>query len=182
LPGTEAEVNYVRKVYAQSAVFLGDEATETRTKQSMGGFEIVHIASHGLFNYEFPLLSSLALSPDRDNDGLLQVHELYNLNLVNTNLVVLSACETGLAQIKRNDDVIGLVRGFLYAGVPSTVASLWKVDDAATSLLMSNFHLLLKVGNAKSVALKKAQLQLLKNPDTSHPYFWGAFVLYGNGK
>ena len=182
LPGTESEVNYLKKVYAQSAVFLGDDATETRAKESMGGFEIVHIASHGLFNYEFPLLSSLALTPDRENDGFLQVHELYNLNLVNTNLVVLSACETGLSQIKKNDDVIGLVRGFLYAGVPSTVASLWKVDDAATSLLMSNFHLLLKVGNTKEEALRKAQLQLLKNPDTAHPFYWAAFVLYGNGK
>ena len=182
LPGTVTEVNNIKSIYANSAVYLGDDASETRAKMSMGQYQIVHIACHGLFNYEFPLLSSLVLTPDKDNDGFLQVHELYNLNLSNTNLVILSACETGLAEIKKNDDLIGLVRGFLYAGVPSTVASLWKVDDYATSLLMSNFHLLLKLGNTKSQALRKAQLQLMKSPETSHPFFWAAFVLYGNAK
>jgi CHAT domain-containing protein/tetratricopeptide (TPR) repeat protein len=182
LPGTVTEVNNIKNIYANSAVYLGDDASESRAKEDMGQYEIVHIACHGLFNYEFPLLSSLVLTPDKENDGFLQVHELYNLNLSNTNLVILSACETGLAEIKKNDDLIGLVRGFLYAGVPSTVASLWKVDDYATSLLMSNFHLLLKLGNTKSQALRKAQLQLLKNSETSHPFFWAAFVLYGNAK
>jgi len=175
-------LNNIKNIYPSSAVYLGNEASESRAKLSMGEYEIIHIACHGLFNYEFPLLSSLVLSPDKDNDGFLQVHELYNLNLANTNLVILSACETGLAEIKKNDDLIGLVRGFLYAGVPSTVASLWKVDDYATSLLMSNFHLLLKLGSSKSQALRKAQLQLIKNAETSHPFFWAAFVLYGNSK
>ncbi|HWP82622.1 MAG TPA: CHAT domain-containing tetratricopeptide repeat protein [Bacteroidota bacterium] len=180
LPGTESEVNNIKSIFTNSTILLGDEANESFAKEKMGAFEIVHIACHGLFNYEFPLLSSLALSPDPHNDGFLQVHELYNMNLINTNLVVLSACETGLAQIKKNDDVIGLVRGFLYAGVPSMVASLWKVDDYATSILMSNFHLLLKLGNTKSQALRKAQMQVMRTENTSHPFFWAAFLLFGN--
>jgi CHAT domain-containing protein len=180
LPGTESEVNSIKSIYTNSHVVLGSDASESTAKDRMAAFEIVHIACHGLFNYEFPLLSSLALSPDDRNDGFLQVHELYNLNLTNTNLVILSACETGLARIKKNDDVIGLVRGFLYAGVPSMVASLWKVDDYATSILMSNFHLLLKLGNSKSEALRKSQMQVMRTPLTAHPFFWAAFVLYGN--
>jgi CHAT domain-containing protein len=146
----------------------------------MPGFDIIHIACHGLFNDNYPLLSSLVLSPDSHNDGFLEVHELYNLNLTNASLVILSACETGLSLIRKNDDVIGLVRGFLYAGVPSMVASLWKVDDEATAALMSNFHVLLKLGNSKGEALRKAQLQLIRTERTRHPYFWAAFVLYGS--
>lgn len=180
LPGTEREVTNIGAIYPGSSVLLAGRATETNCRNEMASFDIVHIACHGLFNDNYPLLSSLVLSPDAHNDGFLEVHELYNLNLTKTRLVILSACETGLSQIKKNDDVIGLVRGFLYAGVPSLVASLWKVDDNATAALMSNFHLLLKLGNSKGEALRKAQLQLMRNEATRHPYFWAAFVLYGN--
>lgn len=180
LPGAEKEVGQVKSIYPRSLIHFGRQATETIAKEQMGGFDIIHIACHGLFNYDYPYLSSLVLTPDSYNDGFLEVHELYNLNLTNANLVILSACETGLSQIKKNDDVIGLVRGFLYSGVPSMVASLWKVDDQATAALMSNLHLLLKLGNSKSDALRKAQLQLLRTPATRHPFFWAAFVLYGS--
>jgi len=180
LPGTEQEVAAIQKVYPRSLIYLGADATESNSRAHMGGFDIVHLACHGLFNYDYPYLSSLALSPDARNDGFLEVHELYNLNLTKTNLVILSACETGLAKIRKNDDVIGLVRGFLYAGVPSMAASLWKVDDFATAALMTQFHVLLKLGNSKSEALRKAQLQLLRSETTRHPYYWAAFVLYGS--
>lgn len=180
LPGAEKEVEQVKSIYPRSLIHFGEQATETIAKEQMGGFDIIHIACHGLFNYDYPYLSSLVLTPDSHNDGFLEVHELYNLNLTNANLVVLSACETGLSQIKKNDDVIGFVRGFLYSGVPSMVASLWKVDDQATAALMSNFHLLLKLGNSKSDALRKAQLQLIRTPATRHPFYWAAFVLYGS--
>jgi len=180
LPGTEREVERVRSIYPGSVVLIGGQASETNSRNQMAGFDIIHIACHGLFNDNYPLLSSLVLSPDLQNDGFLEVHELYNMNLTNAGLVVLSACETGLSLIRKNDDVIGLVRGFLYAGVPSMVASLWKVDDDATASLMSNFHLLLKLGNSKGESLRKAQLQLLRSENTRHPYFWAAFVLYGS--
>ena len=180
LPGTEREVENIRTIYPGSLVLLAGQATETNCRNQMAGFDIIHIASHGLFNDNYPLLSSLVLSPDLSNDGFLEVHELYNLNLTKASLVILSACETGLSLIRKNDDVIGLVRGFLYAGVPSVVASLWKVDDEATAALMSNFHLLLKLGNSKGEALRKAQLQLMRTERTHHPYFWAAFVLYGS--
>ena len=126
LPGTEREVERVRSIYPGSVVLIGGQASETNSRNQMAGFDIIHIACHGLFNDNYPLLSSLVLSPDVQNDGFLEVHELYNMNLTNASLVVLSACETGLSLIRKNDDVIGLVRGFLYAGVPSMVASLWK--------------------------------------------------------
>ena len=122
LPGTEREVERVRSIYPGSVVLIGGQASETNSRNQMAGFDIIHIACHGLFNDNYPLLSSLVLSPDVQNDGFLEVHELYNMNLTNASLVVLSACETGLSLIRKNDDVIGLVRGFLYAGVPSMVA------------------------------------------------------------
>ncbi|MBI4418582.1 MAG: CHAT domain-containing protein [Ignavibacteriales bacterium] len=181
LPGSELEVRTIQGIHARSVVYMGQEASETNSRKHMGAFDIVHFACHGLFNYDYPYLSSLALSPDGGNDGFLEVHEIYNLNLTRTGLVILSACETGLAKIRKNDDVIGLVRGFFYAGVPSLAASLWKVDDFATATLMSHYHALLRRGESKSAALQKAQQQLLRSEPTRHPYYWAAFVLYGNG-
>jgi CHAT domain-containing protein len=181
LPGSEAEVRNINKIYPNAQVLIGDQATESNALKLMGSFEVIHLACHAVFNYEFPLLSALVLAPDGENDGYLYVPQLYNMDLSHTSLVVLSACETGLAKIKKNDDVIGLVRGFFYAGAPSIIASLWKVDDAATMFLMSNFHQLNRGGKTKSASLREAQLKTLQNPESSHPFFWAAFVLYGNG-
>lgn len=182
LPGSEQEVTSIQGIHGRSVVFTGQDASEANARRHMAGFDIVHFACHGLFNYDYPYLSSLALSPGGGNDGFLEVHEIYNLNLTRTSLVILSACETGLAKIRKNDDVIGLVRGFFYAGVPSLAASLWKVDDFATATLMSHYHALLQRGASRAGALQKAQQQLLRSETTRHPYYWAAFVLYGNGE
>jgi len=141
---------------------------------------IIHFATHGLFEPEYPLLSGLLLTPESNkDDGILRLFEIYNLNLTSTELVVLSACETGLAKIKQNDDVIGLVRGFFFAGSSNVIASLWKVNDTATSKLMINFYSNVKNGQSNAESIRNAQLSLLNCKDSQHPYFWSAFNLYG---
>jgi CHAT domain-containing protein len=181
LLGAENEVNVINDIFPNTQVLLKYDATESAVKKYINNFDIVHFACHGIFNYEYPLLSALVLAPGDSDDGRLELHEIYNLDLVRTKLVVLSACQTGLAQIKKNDDMTGLVRGFLYAGVPSVIASLWQVDDQSTFILMTRFYYYLNQGFSKAESLQKAQIELIKSQDYSHPYFWSAFCLNGYG-
>jgi CHAT domain-containing protein len=183
LPGAENEVVALSQIYPETGSYFRENAREGDIKREMPRYDIVHFACHGLFNYEYPLLSALALAPDeRGNDGRLELHEIYNIDLTNTDLVVMSACETALAQIKKNDDMIGLVRGFLYTGAPSVVASLWKVDDNATYQLMTKFYMYLKQGDAKVDALRKAQKDMIGDSKFDHPFYWAAFALNGYPK
>ncbi|NUN07900.1 MAG: CHAT domain-containing protein [Ignavibacteriaceae bacterium] len=179
LPGAESEVKAIQAIFKNNNSFLRENAQETSVKKEISKGEIVHIACHGLFNYDYPLLSCLALAGNNQDDGRLELHEIYNLNMNRTSLVVLSACETALSQIKDNDDMIGLVRGFLYTGASSVIASLWKVDDAGTYELMVKFYTYLSQGNSKGVALQKAQTDMIRSPNFSHPFYWSAFVLNG---
>ncbi|MBU0558984.1 MAG: CHAT domain-containing protein [Bacteroidetes bacterium] len=104
------------------------------------------------------------------------------MNLSNSDLLVMSACETGLAQIKKNDDMIGLVRGFLYAGIPSVIASLWKVNDLATYKLMTDFYQFLSQNKGKAESLRLAQKEMISTAAFNHPFFWSAFNLNGFGE
>jgi hypothetical protein len=106
---------------------------------------------------------------------------VYNLDLNNTNLVVLSACQTNLGERSAGDEIVGLNRAFIYAGTPSVMATLWSVEDAATRELMVAFYRYLKdEGYTKGEALRQAQIDVLQNPDTAHPYYWAGFVLTGD--
>jgi CHAT domain-containing protein len=118
---------------------------------------------------------------DPIQDGRLEVYEVYGLDLKQTELVVLSACQTQLGRLSAGDEVVGLTRAFMFAGTPTVVASLWNVDDAATALLMERFYTHLKAGLGKSAALRQAQLDLLQHELYREPYYWSAFVLSGDG-
>ncbi|HPM00573.1 MAG TPA: CHAT domain-containing protein [Candidatus Cloacimonadota bacterium] len=180
LPGTETEVRKIQELIPNSSFVLGLESNRSRIMKEMENKTILHFATHGLFEPEYPLLSGLILSPEHQkDDGILRLFEIYNLNLSETRLVVLSACETGLAKIKQNDDVIGLVRGFFFAGASNIIASLWQVSDTATSELMIAFYQNLNSGKSMSKSIQNAQLSLIAKPATTHPYYWGAFNLYG---
>jgi CHAT domain-containing protein len=109
------------------------------------------------------------------------VYEIFNLKL-NAELVVLSACETGLGKEVRGEGLIGLTRAFLYAGTPSVAVSLWKVEDRSTAELMARFYRHLKDGRTKAGALRQAQLDLIGDKKFAHPYYWAPFVLVGEGK
>lgn len=171
----EEEAVSISKELPNSTIFLRNSATETSLKAKSKGHKYIHLASHGIFNSDDPLNSGLFLAKDNQNDGFLSVSELYTLD-INADLVTLSACETALGQINAGDDVVGLQRGFLFAGANSILASLWKVDDLATSKLMTLFYKNLK-GQEKISALRSAQVSV-KN-EYPHPYYWASFKMTG---
>lgn len=178
LPSAQVEAQKIAGQSGRARLLLRQQATETVIKTNAADYSVLHVASHGIFNTRKPLDSALLLSKDEQNDGKLTVGELYSLRL-NADLVTLSACETGLGQINSGDDVVGLTRGFLYAGASSVVASLWQVDDEATSQLMVRFYSEL-AGKSKADALRAAQLEVRKA--YPHPYFWSAFYLTGSAQ
>jgi CHAT domain-containing protein len=154
--------------------------------QELNQYRILHFATHGLLNSERPELSGLVFSlvdqEGKPQDGFLRLHEIYNLQL-NADLIVLSACETGLGKEIKGEGLIGLTRGFMYAGAPRVVASLWNVDDLATAELMKLFYQgLLKDGLPAGAALRAAQLELSGQKRWASPYFWAGFVLHGEWK
>jgi CHAT domain-containing protein len=176
LEGAEAEAKAIQEIWPNSVLLLRKEATKGIVMKTGNQFRIIHFAAHGIFNVDQPLNSALLLSPDHGNDGKLTVGELYEMTL-NAELITLSACETGIGKISNGDDVVGLTRGFLYAGAASIVASLWPVPDTETMFLMNNFYANLK-DEMGPHALRKAQLAAKKK--YPHPYYWSAFQWTGS--
>ena len=184
LPGAKEEVRATAGLF-NGRSWLGTAATESAFKDSAGGFQILHLALHGLIDDRNPLYSKLVFSQSNDTieDGFLNAFEIYNLDL-NAQLVVLSACNTAYGEIQKGEGVMSLARAFAYAGCPNMVASLWKADDRATTKIMTNFYRLLNEGKSKDHALQLAKLEYLESADanTSHPYYWAAFTLMGNSE
>jgi CHAT domain-containing protein/tetratricopeptide (TPR) repeat protein len=155
------------------------------TDREMGQYRIVHLATHAFLDTEHPELSSIVLSlvdrEGRPQDGILRLHDIYNLRW-QADLVVLSACQTALGREVRSEGLIGLARGFMYAGVPRVSASLWKVDDRATAELMKHFYsaMLGPKSLPPAAALRAAQIQMLATKQWQAPYYWAAFVLRGD--
>jgi CHAT domain-containing protein len=174
----EEEARAIVRTVPQSRAVLRKEATEAALRDNAAGYNYLHFATHGEFNADAPLNSALLLAKDATGDGLLTVGKLYSMRL-DIDLATLSACETGLGKIANGDDVVGLTRGFLYAGASTIVASLWQVDDRATSDLMTKFYGNLEHGD-KREALRQAQLDARNR--YAHPYYWAAFQLTGNAR
>jgi len=167
---------------------LDFEASRTTAlRPELGEYRIVHFATHGLLNNVHPELSGIVLSlvdeAGRQQDGFLRLQDIYNLKL-QAELVTLSACQTGLGKEIKGEGLIGLTRGFMYAGAPRVVASLWKVDDRATSELMKRFYqgMLGPEALRPAGALRQAQLSIWKQKQWQAPYYWAAFVLQGEWK
>jgi CHAT domain-containing protein len=171
----EREVKEIAAQFPKSAVYVRSEATESRAVSLSPNYDIIHFAVHGELKENNPLESGLLLAKEGDREGKLTVSEIFTLNL-KADLVVLSACETGLGKISSGDEVIGLPRAFIYAGTPSVVTTLWKVNDRASYELMSAFYANLKIMN-KSEALRQAQLKTMK--EFPQPFFWAAYGLTG---
>src|SRR6266508_2423155 len=167
---------------------LDFEASRTTAlRPELGEYRIVHFATHGMLNNIHPELSGIVLSlvdkEGQPQDGFLRLQDIYNLKLP-AELVVLSACQTGLGKEIKGEGLIGLTRGFMYAGAPRIVASLWKVDDRATSELMKRFYqgMLGPEALRPAGALRQAQLSIWKQKQWREPYYWAAFVLQGEWK
>jgi CHAT domain-containing protein len=155
----------------------------TATSPELGGYRIVHFATHGLVNNHNPELSGIVLSlvdeAGRPQDGFLRLHDIYNLKL-GADLVVLSACRTALGKDIRGEGLVGLTRGFMYAGAPRVLASLWNVDDRATSQLMRQLYVaVLKQNQSPAAALRAAQVAMWKSSRWQSPYYWAAFAMQG---
>jgi CHAT domain-containing protein len=174
LPGAEAEALEVAKLLKTQAL-VQKQATETKVIERIAKVGIIHLATHGLFNDQHGLQSSLAFAASGDRDGLLTALEIFEMKL-NAGLAVLSACDTGLGQIT-GDGVIGLSRSFMSAGVKTVVVSLWAVPDLPTAKLMAEFYRQLPKTPDKASALRQAMLKSLK--ETPDPRNWAGFVLIG---
>ncbi len=177
LPFADMEVASLKRTYEQVEVLSGSAASEAAVKRKAGNFDILHFACHAEFNDQAPLFSSLLLNPGEQEDGRLEVTEIFNLKL-SCCLVTLSACESGLGKIAGGDDIIGLSRGFIYAGAPSFISSLWKVDDLSTAVLLKRFYRYLKSGMSKTEALRQAQLWV-RDHLSGQPADWAGFTLTG---
>jgi len=175
LPGAEVEVREIKAIVPEATILLRQGASEAAVKKGAQAYGMLHFASHGLFDTDDPLHSGLMLAPGDGEDGRLTAGELYGMTL-SADLVTLSACETGLGKTAAGDDVIGLTRGFLYAGTSSLVSTLWQVADKETAFLMTTFYENLKT-MPKAEALHQAQLALKER--SPHPYYWAAFQLTG---
>ncbi len=178
-----AEVESIGEADRTAEVFVGPRATEGVFRGLAPERDILHLATFGVLNTRNPLFSYVQLNPDERSDGRLEAHEVFGMEL-NADLIVLSACETGLGSGPRGDvppgdDWVGLVRAFLYAGARSVVASLWPVDDLATASLMERFYAALESGQGKARSLAEAQRAMLGEREYASPFFWGAFRLSG---
>jgi CHAT domain-containing protein len=163
-----------------------DANRETAMKQFVGGYQIVHFATHGFFNSEHPELSGIVLAmvkPDGSKiNGFMPLQDIYKLNL-SAQLVVVSACETALGKDIKGEGLVSLTRGFMYAGSRSVVTSLWKVDDRATAKLMQHFYeSMLRDGMTPAAALRSAKQKIRAEKAWGAPFFWAGFVLQGEYK
>ena len=161
-----------------------DASREEAKKLDLGRFRVIHFATHGLLDSRNPELSGIVLSMVNRNgnpqDGFLRLHEIYNLKL-NADLVVLSGCQTALGEEVRSEGLVGLTRGFMYAGTSQVLASLWSVRDRAIAELMRRFYEGLLRGHlTPAAALRSAQLAMLQDSRWSDPYYWAAFTLQGS--
>jgi CHAT domain-containing protein len=171
----------------QNLAAIGFDATKAAaTDAGLGTYRYLHFATHGFLDTARPSLSAIALSlVNRDGaaqEGFLRAHELYNLNL-SADLVVLSACQTGLGKEIRGEGLIGLTRAFMYAGAARVIVSLWSVSDRATAQLMGRLYReMLRDGKTPSASLRAAQLALRTDTRWQHPYYWAAFTIQGDWK
>ncbi len=185
LPGAQEEVKALSALYGRDAkVYLGATATKAQVEHLPTGTRYLHFACHALLDRRFPLDSALALAAapasQGDDNGMLQAWEIFERLRIDSDLVTLSACGTGLGRDAGGEGLIGLTRAFQYAGARSVLASLWAVSDRSTAALMARFYSKLRAGNPKDVALAEAQRELLREGRFSHPYSWAAFELNGD--
>ena len=181
LPFAEKEVKNITKLLGGNA-FIGEEASLENFLQEAAKYKILHLAMHAHLEEDNPYFSKFLFSGSNGENKTLTVGELYQLYL-QTELCVLSACNTGQGDEKTGKGVISLSNAFTYAGVASTLYSLWQVPDKQTSEVMLNFYDGIKKGENKAISLKTAKLDYLQNVKSeaaAHPYFWAGFVLSGN--
>ena len=186
LMGSRQEAAAILQILGPKDVLLASDFAATRDrflKEDIGSYRILHIATHGIIDIQHPEMSGLILSliskEGRTKDGYVRLGDIYHLKL-SADLVILSACDSALGRDLDSEGIIGLPRGFLYAGARSVIASLWKVDDQATATLMAGLYRRMHQGETPGAALRGAQLEMVRQG--SKPADWAAFVLQGDYK
>ncbi len=178
------EVLKAQKLMGGESV-LAQKATKKTFEETVGNYRIIHLATHGKANDKTGDYCFLAFTEQKDSidNELLYVRDIYNLSL-NADLVVLSACETGIGELKRGEGIVSLARAFAYAGAKSMVTTLWSVNDKSTMQIMENFYRNLRKGQTKSYALWKAKQDYLEKAkgELAHPFFWSGFIPIGDMK
>ena len=170
-PLIQDEVNAVHGILPDSELFLGDAATHEKLVEKGIDSRVIHVATHGTFRPDNPMFSGIALG-----DGYLHLYELYQMRL-NADLLAFSGCATGLNVISAGDELLGLVRGALYAGARSLLLTLWDVNDASTHKFMTEFYRRFQAGENKATAAAEAAKELRK--EYPHPYYWAPFTIVG---
>ncbi|MDF1549801.1 MAG: CHAT domain-containing protein, partial [Bacteroidales bacterium] len=199
LPYSGIEIDVVSKLFDNQGIktkkLIGAKANEQNFKNIANDFKYLHIATHGIINNLHPELSGLAFLKgenfvetetkkqkdwklEQNTDGILYAKEIYDLDL-NAELVVLSACESGVGKLEKGEGILSLTRGFLYKQVPNIVFSLWKINDKNTSQLMTVFYENILKGQSYSTALRNAKLNLINDKESAYPANWAAFSFIG---
>ena len=184
LVGTIKEVQSINET-VPSRVFINEKATEANFKKYASDYNVLHLAMHTIMRDDAPLYSMLAFTnvneDDTIEDNKLFAYEIYNLKL-NAQMTVLSACNSGFGKMQRGEGMMSLARGFIYAGCPSIIMTLWQVADKSSSELMTSLYKYLKKGKSKQEAMRLAKVDYLAHADdlTSNPYFWSGFVVLGD--
>lgn len=163
--------------------YYDESASESVFKTEAGKHGIIHIATHAFTNDESPSYSRLLFNGigNSDEDGILYAYEIYNLKL-NSELAVLSSCNTGMGRLVKGEGIFSLARAFMYAGVPSVIMSLWDIDDRSTAEIVVGFYKRLANGETKADALRNVKLDYLKKSDqlTANPVYWAGLVSIGD--
>ena len=187
LPESRTEVQTIARLFGERAtVYLGASARESRAKAVGGEPDFIHFACHGFLDEAFPMSSGLALAlpEDGSENGLLQGWEIVEQMKIRADLVVLSACETGLGKEMGGEGLLGLTRAFQFAGADAVLATLWPVSGHTTARLMSAFYGAVGEDKPLAAALRKAQIALIKetpgSSNASHPFYWAGFLLNGD--
>ena len=184
LPGTREELLRIGKIMDNPTLCFDLDASEERVKSTdLKPYKYIHFATHGILANEIPYIQQPALvlslvKRDENNDGFLTLNEVLNLKM-NAEVVVLSACKTGLGKEERGEGVSNLSRAFMYAGGRALIVSLWSVADESTVILMEESYKNLKVGKTKSEAIRLARKKLRQNPNFENPFYWAPFILVG---
>lgn len=181
LPHNKREVEQILNSFRGQA-YINENASLLNFTSQLSNYGMLHLATHAVFDDTAPEFSYLAFSSTENQENLLYVSDLYNLQ-IDADLVTLSACESGVGELKRGEGFLSLARGFFYSGASSIASTLWKINDASTTTLMDSFYKNLSEGNAKGVALQKAKINFLESNrqnGLSHPYYWSGFIISGN--
>ena len=174
---SEDEVNEISSLIGADKILVERDATETNFKRFAEHSKIIHLSTHSFLLNKQPVIF-LSNYYDPDNDGFLEANEIVQLKL-NSDLVVLSSCNSGLGQIDQSEGIIGMTKAFYEAGAKSVIVSLWEVNDKYTSELMKLFYENLSSGMNKSEALRQAKIKFIKEY-SANPFYWSAFILSGN--